>query len=274
MKHVLVTGASSGIGQDCVRVLSKAGFRVHAAVRKTVDASAWSDYPNVEPILFDVTDEESCVKAWSILEPKLSLANEIHLVNNAGIAVGGPVEGVPLEEWRKQFEVNVFGLLRITQLMLPMVREKRGRIVNISSVSGLTALPFLGPYCASKFAVEAISDSLRRELRSSGAKVILIEPGSVATPIWEKSMAGPIQLPAALERTYGREVGSFLSLIREAAANAIPVRMVSQVIEKALTDPNPRPRYLVVAGRDRIRGVLLRYLPDRWVDAMLGKLIS
>ena len=275
MKAVIITGASSGIGKDTALVLAKAGYQVFAGVRKKKDFEGWTGQPNVTPVVLDVAREEDCLRAVADHGKVLSAAKAVHLVNNAGIALGGPVEGLPLEKWKEQFEVNVFGLLRSTQAFLPFVRATRGRVVNISSVSGLATSPYLGPYSASKFAVESISDALRREMRQFGVEVIVVEPGPVATPIWEKSLGRKEEvlglINEEMRKLYGREMEVFFREVDKAGKSGIPVRMVSSTVEKALSAKKPRTRYMLGPPGTGISMGLVGALPDRWVDAIMSR---
>ena len=176
----LVTGASSGIGRACATHLASRGFHVLAGVRNEADAP-----PRTEPIRLDVTRAEDIAAAAERVGPSLHA-----LVNNAGIAVNGPIEVVPVEDWRHQFEVNVIGQVAVTRALLPALLDARGRIVNMSSIGGRVAMPLFGPYAASKFALEAVSDTLRREVGPHGVKVARVEPGIIATPIWGKGSRG------------------------------------------------------------------------------------
>ena len=186
MKSVVITGASTGIGRACTLYLDELGWRVFAGVRKAVDGDALRDLASdrLVPLILDVADEAGVARAADEVAAVVGDDGLHGLVNNAGIAVGGPLEFVPLEDVRRQFEVNVFGLLRTTQAMLSMIRAARGRVVNVSSQGGKVAAPYFGPYCASKFAVEAMSDSLRRELKPWGLHVSVVEPGAIDTAIW------------------------------------------------------------------------------------------
>ena len=181
---MVITGASTGIGAACATHLRGLGFRIFGGVRKPEDAERLRS-AGAEPLTIDVTDADSIRSAAS----QLGDAPLAGLVNNAGVAVAGPVEFVPIEELRHQLEVNVIGQVAVTQAFLPALRRARGRVVNIGSIGGRVALPLLSPYAASKFALEAITDSLRRELRPWGMHVSIVEPGAVATPIWDKSRA-------------------------------------------------------------------------------------
>ncbi len=275
MKHVVITGASSGIGQAAAVRLAEAGFQVWAGVRKDADAKAWKKVPNARALKIDVASDESVASALAEARDALTDAGEVHLVNNAGIAVSGPVEGVSIERWKEQFEVNVFGLLRATQAFLPFVRGTRGRVVNISSVSGLATSPYLGPYSASKFAVEAISDALRRELRQFGCRVIVLEPGPIATPIWEKNFEKKDvvlnSMPVDLRDVYGRELEKFLKGAAKSARGAVPVDRVSDAIELALTAAKPKARYVVGAKGLPAAMTVAGLLPDSWVDAIVAR---
>ena len=174
----LVTGASTGIGRACAIHLAALGFHVLAGVRDPADAP-----DGLEPLQLDVTSEEDVAAAAERVGAELHV-----LVNNAGIAISGPVEIVPVEEWRRQIEVNLLGQVAVTRALLPAILRARGRVVNMSSIGGRVASPLFGPYSASKFALEAVSDALRREVAPHGVRVVSIEPGGIATPIWGKGM--------------------------------------------------------------------------------------
>lgn len=273
-KIVVITGSSSGIGRETALFLASRGFHVLAGVRKEKDMEALSRHAGITPAIMDVTEEGSVRAAAA--HPLLHGASEVHLVNNAGIAVGGPIEATPVSRWKQQFDVNVFGLVSATQAFLPHIRATKGRIVNISSVSGLAASPYLAPYSSSKFAVEAISDSLRRELRQFNVKVIAIEPGPIKTPIWEKGMASheKSSLSAQMQSLYGKELGFFESLVKKSEAEAVEVRKVSKLIETALTTLRPRTRYVVGAKGLSLQMKLARLLPDKWLDSAIAKQLS
>ncbi len=275
MKVAIVTGASSGIGKAAALRLAERGYQVLAGVRKSADADAWKNIPRVTPLKIDVANEDSIEKACKEVSDLLSGAQEVHLVNNAGIAVAGPIEGVSLARWREQFEVNVFGLVRVTQAFLPQIRRTSGRIVNISSVSGLATSPYLGPYSASKFAVEAISDALRRELRQFGVKVVVVEPGPIATPIWEKNLGRKDMLLAdlspAMQELYGKQLAKFQKGVELSASTAAPVDKVSDVIEKALLLRNPRTRYVVGTRGLATQMAIFGVAPDFMVDYLVAK---
>jgi NAD(P)-dependent dehydrogenase (short-subunit alcohol dehydrogenase family) len=259
MRTALVTGASSGIGAACAARLVGAGWRVFAGVRRAGDAPA-----GTEEILLDVTDEDHVRAAAERIE-------ELHgLVNNAGIAIAIPLEFIPLEELRRQFEVNVVGQVAVTQAFLPAVRRARGRIVFMGSIAGRSALPVLGPYAASKHALEAIADSLRMELRPFGIAVSLVEPGSILTPIWTRSAARADELlermDGSVNELYGDRIAAFRKIaMKRGAAGASP-DVVAEVVERALTADRPRTRYLV--GRDAKLRAGFQRLPDKLRDRL------
>jgi NAD(P)-dependent dehydrogenase (short-subunit alcohol dehydrogenase family) len=271
---VVVTGASTGIGEACARMLADRGFRVLAGVRKDEDGErVRAAGERIEPVRLDVTDEASIAAAAQ----RVGDAPLAGLVNNAGISVSGPLEFVPLDEWRRQLEVNVIGQVAVTQALLPALRRARGRIVNIGSVGGRVAVPLLSPYAASKFAMEGISDSLRRELRGQGVHVSIVEPGSIATRIWEKGVAAADglreQAPPEAEEVYGPLIEALRKEAASTAERAIPPEAVAKVVLHALTADRPRVRYVV--GRDakmRIRAAGL--LPDRAFDALVARALQ
>jgi NAD(P)-dependent dehydrogenase (short-subunit alcohol dehydrogenase family) len=196
------------------------------------------------------------------------------LVNNAGIGVAGPQEFLTPEDWRRQFEVNVFGHIATTQALLALIRKARGRIVNVTSIAGRMATPFLGPYAASKHAMEAVSDSLRQELRPWGIHVAIIEPGSIATPIWEKSQATADDLernlPEEAMQLYGKSFQAMRAAARKFEAAGIPPDRVARAVEHALASGRPRTRYVV--GFDATVQRLLRGLvPDRLRDRLVAQ---
>ena len=270
---VLVTGASTGIGEATALHLKELGFDAVGAVRKEEDAERLRS-AGLRTVKLDVADSATIAAARS----ELGDAPLAGLVNNAGIAVAGPLEFLPLDQLRLQLEINLVGQLAVTQAFLPALRAAHGRIVNVSSIGGRVALPLVGAYNASKFGLEGISDSLRRELRPQGVDVIVIEPGGVRTPIWRKGneLADEIQegMPPEAERLYG---GMIAALRRETAKIAektgIEPREVAETIGKALTAKRPRTRYLV--GTDaKIRGPLSKVMPDRLMDRAIGRAIG
>lgn len=272
---VMITGTSSGIGRATALYLAERGHRVFAGVRKASDADALiaSGAAGLSPVMIDLTDERSISAAADQVKQALGTAPLLGLVNNAGIGLGGPVEFLAAAEIRRQLEVNVVGQLAVMRAFIPMLRGSRGRIVNISSVGGKAATPFLAPYCASKFALEAISDCLRAELKPWGIEVAVVEPGSVQSSIWDKSRDTVDEVSRSLPpegmQLYGEKLGQMGKLIAAQEKMAIPAERVAKVIEHALTARRPRTRYLV--GTDAKLMALFHWLlPDRAYDAVLA----
>jgi NAD(P)-dependent dehydrogenase (short-subunit alcohol dehydrogenase family) len=267
---VLVTGASTGIGEATALHLKELGYDSVAAVRKDEDAERLAA-SGLRTVRLDVTDTGSIAAARS----ELGDGPLAGLVNNAGVAVAAPLEFLPLDQLRHQLEVNLIGQVAVTQAFLPALRAGRGRIVNVSSIGGRMAAPLLGAYNASKFGLEAVSDSLRRELHSQGVDVIVIEPGGVKTPIWRKGgeLASELaaDMPPEAERLYGRQVEAVRAqTVRIASETGIEPRVVAETIGRALTSKRPRARYLV--GRDaKTRGPIAKLLPDRLMDRLVAR---
>lgn len=276
---VVITGASTGIGRTSALHLDALGFRVFAGVRKAADGEALrrdaSD--RLTPLSIDVTDAASIEAAAKEVAGALGGEGLAGLVNNAGIVVSGPLEFVPMDEWRQQMEVNFFGLVAVTQAFLPLVRKAKGRIVNVSSIGGKVSTPFLSPYAASKHAVEGLSDSLRRELRSLGIFVSLIEPGAVATPIWEKGNAAAkerrAQLSEEANALYGAAMGKLQEAVGKVEKGAIPPEEVAKAIAHALTADRPKTRYLV-GIEAKVQNALSSLLPDRMMDGFLARFLG
>jgi NAD(P)-dependent dehydrogenase (short-subunit alcohol dehydrogenase family) len=270
---VLVTGASTGIGEATVMHLLELGFDPIAAVRKDDDAERL-EARGLRTTRIDVTDADQIAAARTALgdEPLAGL------VNNAGIAVAAPLEFLPIERLRQQLEINLIGQAAVIQAFLPALRRARGRIVNVSSIGGRVGLPLVGAYNASKFGLEGLSDSLRRELRPHGVDVILIEPGGVKTPIWKKGeqLADEMMedVPPEAERLYGRLIENVRKgTQRIARETGIEPSVVAEVIGKALTASRPRARYLV--GSDaKQRAVMAALLPDRVMDRLIGRALG
>jgi NAD(P)-dependent dehydrogenase (short-subunit alcohol dehydrogenase family) len=265
---VLVTGASTGIGEATVMHLRELGFSPIAAVRKDEDAERLEGR-GLRTTRIDVTDADQIAAAREALgdEPLAGL------VNNAGIAVAAPLEFLPIDRLRQQLEINLIGQAAVTQAFLPALRRGRGRIVNVSSIGGRVGLPLVGAYNASKFGLEGLSDSLRRELRPHGVDVILIEPGGVKTPIWKKGeeLADEMleDVPPEAERLYGRMIAAVRTgTQRIARETGIEPSEVAEVIGTALTSSRPRARYLV--GSDaKQRAVMAKLLPARVMDRLI-----
>jgi NAD(P)-dependent dehydrogenase (short-subunit alcohol dehydrogenase family) len=269
---ILISGASSGIGLCCALMLSEQGFQVLAGYRSEDDAERLRAlHRHILPIRLDVTSEISIQEALCQVELILAGRGLYGLVNNAGIAVGGPLEFLPIEAMRRQLEVNVIGPVALTQAFIPLLRQARGRIVNMGSIAGLSALPFVGPYSASKYALEALTDALRVELRPWGIEVAVIEPGVIATPIWEKSLQAAValgpQLPPQLMALYGRALEILKVETQKASRRGLPPKQVAQAVIHALTSSRPRTRYLI--GWDARLRCLFSCLPDRLQDWLI-----
>jgi NAD(P)-dependent dehydrogenase (short-subunit alcohol dehydrogenase family) len=275
---VLITGASTGIGHASALHLASLGFKVFAGVRREEDAARLRAAGNgsIEPLHIDVTDQGSIQRAAETVRGSVDGGGLAGLVNNAGIAVPGPLEYLPIEEFRRQMEVNLVGQVAVTQAFLPMLRTARGRIVNIGSIGGRVALPLLGPYAASKHAMEGLSDSLRRELRPSGIEVSLVRPGPIATEIWERGNTTADELLARMpgvETHYGPAIAASRAWASERAGEAVAPSVVAAVVGDALTADKPRTRYLV-GPRAKLLVRLREILPDRWFDALIERLAS
>jgi NAD(P)-dependent dehydrogenase (short-subunit alcohol dehydrogenase family) len=268
MAAVLVTGASTGIGEACALHLDRLGHTVFAGVRREADGERLADQASslLQPVQLDVTDVDQVTAALDTVAEAVDGAGLAGLVNNAGTAMGGPVELLPLAEWRRQLEVNVIGQVAVTQAALPLLRTARGRVAFIGSVSGRISTPMMAPYCASKHAIEAIGESLREELRLWGMRVAVIEPGAIATPIWAKGRETAERLEALLgpegERLYGAGMTRVRGMIDHQERVGIPPAKVAAAVEHALFAKRPKHRYPV--GTDARVGALLdRLLPDR-----------
>jgi NAD(P)-dependent dehydrogenase (short-subunit alcohol dehydrogenase family) len=262
----VVTGCSSGIGEACAVRLAAAGHRVVAGVRRDADGERLSRRSDsIVPCLLDVTDPAHVEGLVRQLD-ELGVAGLDGVVNNAGIARGGPLEFLALEEWRTQLEVNLLGQIAVTKALIPQLRRARGRLVYIGSIAGRVSTPLLGPYGASKHAIQAVAESLREELRPWGIAVSVVEPGAVRTPIWAKGRAYAddleARLPVAAHVLYHDAIVGLRRSIDRQERVGVPPARVAAVVERALTARRPHYRYLV--GRDaKGAGALERLLPDR-----------
>lgn len=272
-RAVVITGASTGIGRATALHLARLGFRAYAGVRRTEDADSLRQEgaERLEPIMLDVTDPES-VKAAARRVAEEVPEGLAGLVNNAGIVVPGPIELVPLDELRSQFEVNLIGAVAATQAFLPQLRKAKGRIVNIGSLNGFLSAPLNGPYSMSKFAMEAMSDALRMELKAWGIEVAILEPGSISTPIWSKSKARGKSLVEKIPPENAALYAPFIKGLEESADRfarmGIPPERVAEVVAHALTANRPRTRYRV--GRDsQLLRLFVRWVPDRLRDRLI-----
>ena len=275
-RSVVVTGASTGIGYAVAQLLAREGFHVFAGVRRMDDADRLVEEIGDEltPLVFDVTDPQGVADAARDVGERLANTTLAGLVNNAGIATAGPLLHQPIDEFRRQLEINVVAQVAVIQAFAPLLGADRarngppGRIVNMSSVAGRIAAPFLGAYAASKHALEAVSDSLRRELMLYGVDVIVIEPGSVATPIWDK--AENADYTPYLRTDYKDSVSRLRAhALKEGRAGFPPERVAASVL-RALVAPKPPTRIPVVPGRLK-NWLLPRLLPDRALDALIAK---
>jgi NAD(P)-dependent dehydrogenase (short-subunit alcohol dehydrogenase family) len=270
---VVVTGASRGIGAAIVRRLVGDGFRVVAGVRRTEDATRLRDRlgGRVLPVLLDVTDPDAVAATAELVGGEVDDRGLTGLVNNAGIAVAAPLEFLPPAELRRQLDVNVVGQHAVTQALVPLLRRGRGRIVNLGSIGDRVVAPVTGPYHVSKFALRAWSDTLRLELSPWGIEVVLVEPGAVATPIWETSIAAAERLrqvlPPNVEELYGRAMAAARAGALRNAARGMPAAEVATVVARALTVRRPRTRYLV--GTDARVAAIVARLPDRLRDRLV-----
>ena len=281
MKSVVITGTSTGIGRSTALLLDREGWRVFAGVRRDEDGESLrkESSERLTAIRIDVTDSNSIASSARRVGEAVGDSGLDGLVNNAGIGFGGPIEFTNLDQMRAGFEVNVFGPIAVSQAFLPLLRlgGTDARVVNISSGAGRIAMPLLGPYCSSKFALEAISDAMRVELRGFGIKVVVIEPGFIDTPMQTKAQTQVPEEAAATgelgERYYGKAFQKLQESFARFAKNAAPPEKVARQIQRALSAANPRARY--TAGPDaKLLSVLNRILPDRLKDAINGRLIG
>jgi NAD(P)-dependent dehydrogenase (short-subunit alcohol dehydrogenase family) len=276
MPDVVITGASSGIGFAACQVLVRRGFRVFGSVRTQVDADRLTEQLGARyvPLIFDVTDPDSVNQAAAAVTITLGEQRLFGLINNAGIAVLGPLAYVPLERFRLQIEVNLLGVHTVTQAFLPLLGTESsrvgepGRVINISSISGRLAMPFAGAYAASKFGLEGYSDSLRRELMLFGIKVILIEPRAVVTPIWNNAEVAVVQqFP---NTPYDRPLRVFAGQAMREAKTGLPSQKVGELIWRVLTTPRPRARYPILPHR-LVEWSIPRRLPTEFLDYCIAK---
>jgi NAD(P)-dependent dehydrogenase (short-subunit alcohol dehydrogenase family) len=278
MKSVIVTGASTGIGWGCAKVLVASGFRVFGSVRKQMDADRLSEEfgTNFTPLIFDVTDEAAVAAGAKRVETTLGDETLFGLVNNAGIAVPGPLLYLKIDDFKYQLTVNLTGQLIVTQAFAPLLGVDRsrkgapGRIVMISSVGGKTASPFLGPYSASKFALEGMSESLRRELMLFGIDVIIVAPGAVATPIWDKADA--VDVTQFANTPYAPALDKVKDHMISNGKRGLPPEKLGEVVKTALTVSKPKTRYTVTP--DLIQNLMVNILPKRIVDNIIARRVG
>lgn len=275
MKSVVVTGVSTGIGWGTAKVLVKKGFRVFGSVRKQADADRLSKElgPNFVPLIFDVTDEKAVRAGADKVRAALAGETLAGLVNNAGIAVPGPLAHLPIAEFQQQINVNLTGVLIVTQAFLPLLgadkslKGDKGRIVNISSVGGKNGAPFIGAYAASKHALEGFSESLRRELMLYGIDVIIIGPGAVATPIWDK--AGETETSAFEKTDFGPALERVRAYMIGLGKKGLSAERLGKCVHNALTTAKPKVRYAIVP--DPLQSWIQGRIPKRTLDRIIAK---
>src|SRR3954463_15666556 len=274
MRACLVTGASTGIGEACTRRLDAAGWQVFAGVRREADAARLRQGASarLHPVTIDVTDAASIAAAATEVRSAAG-GGLAGLVNNAGVALAAPLEYLPIDELRRLIDVNVIGQIAVTQAFLPLLRASRppARIVLMGSIGGRATTPFLGAYSASKYALEAMADALRMELQPWSIEVAIVEPGSIATPIWskgaEKGASIATRLPAEALARYGAALEALRYAAGDAGRRGLPPDAVAKVVEHALSSARPKTRYLV--GTDAKIRARTAILPDRMQDRLL-----
>jgi len=274
MRSVVITGASGGIGRACALRLARNGFRVFAGYRDEADGASLTAEATgqLEPLPIDVTDAAQVASAAGAVEEAVGAEGLWGLVNNAGIPVPGPVESLPIDDLRRQLEVNLVGQVAVTQALLPSLRRARGRVLNMTSVGGRVATPFMGAYNASKFGLEGISDALRRELAGVGVDVCAVEPGSIATAIWDRGREHAdgvvVGMSAEARAAYGDDLRAALDTASKTGERGMEPDKVARTVEHALTVGRPRPRYVV--GADARGMILLQsVLPTRVFDRLM-----
>jgi NAD(P)-dependent dehydrogenase (short-subunit alcohol dehydrogenase family) len=268
----IITGASTGIGAATARELARRGFHVLAGVRRDLDADAMRG-PGIEPLIVDITNPDHIRALATRVQGDPQGRAVRALVNNAAIAVNAPVEVFAIDEWRRLFEVNLFGHIAVTQALLPALIRSKGRVVNISSVGGRMAMATYGPYASTKFALEAVSDSLRREIAPFGVQVVVVEPGAVRTEMAGRAIAAARELASNMTSEQSQRYGGLVHAIAAQAASftesGLPADAAAKVIAAAVTARKPRTRYTV--GRDAAQlTVLARILPDRTLDRVFA----
>ena len=274
MKYALVTGVSTGIGYESLKALISKGYYVYGSVRKQTDADRLKEeFPKgFTPLIFDVTDQEGVDHAVNQVTAEIGDRGLSCLVNNSGIAIGGPLQHQPIEDFESQFQVNVIGLMRVTQAFMPLLGARKshsiepGRIINISSVAGKFAQPFVGAYVSTKHAVEGLSHSLRRELLIYGIKVIIVGPGAVKTPIWDKG----INMEPYSDTAYGSILKRFAKVAKKGGEAGLDASFLGLKIAEIAEKSNPKLRYAFVPN-SLTNWTIPRLLPDRWVDRFVKK---
>ena len=277
-KNLLISGCSTGIGRACALHFAKIGYQVYASVRKASDAQSLktADHSgNLEPVILDVTNELQLSELKADLSARTGDEGLAGLINNAGIARGGPLEYVLPQDVRDMFNVNVMGPLLLTQAFLPLVRVARGRIVTIGSIGGRLANPMMGAYCISKFGLEAFNDALRQELAPHGIHVSLIEPGPIKTPLLQGSDHQIQEVLDSLSNEatdrYGESIEQIRGYFQTVQDKASPPQAVADAVQRALESRKPKTRYLVTTEA-KIANFLRWALPDRALDSVVSKM--
>ena len=277
MENILITGVSTGIGYSLCKIFLENGCRVFGSVRNSDDAKRLSDDlgDNFHPLVFDVTDHKSVYASVAGVQKAINGKGLACLINNAGIAVGGPVMFTSLEDYQRQFNVNLFGAIAVTKAYLPLLGavknydSKPGKILNMSSVSGQIAFPFLSPYCASKFALEAFGDSLRRELLLYGIDVISIEPGPIKTPIWRKS---PELSDEVMKSDYGPIMENFQYKVRKSAKQGMESDDLAKEVYRIFKKKNPKTRYVFLNNKFTNFTIPRYFISSRKFDGIIKKM--
>jgi NAD(P)-dependent dehydrogenase (short-subunit alcohol dehydrogenase family) len=276
---IVITGVSTGIGYATAKLLAERGFQVFGSVRSEQDAKHTSQtlVSDFFPLIFDVTDQPSVQKAADLVREKLGQQRLFGLINNAGIEMAGPLAYLPVERFRTQLEVNLIGVLSVTQSFLPLLGTEPnrigspGRIINISSMLGRLAVPFVGAYCASKFGLEGLSDTLRREMVLFGIDVVVVEPGAIVTPIWEKAEGKMLQdYP---NTPYQRSLTRFVETAMKSGREGFPASKVAELIERILSTKKPKARYTLIP-KHLVEYTIPRLLPARTLDYFMGKYLG
>ncbi|MBK7429284.1 MAG: SDR family oxidoreductase [Saprospiraceae bacterium] len=276
MKSVVITGVSTGIGFAAAAELLNKGYKVFGSVRSESDANRlqrlWG--PEFVPLIFDISNDAAVRQAAGLVKDALKGATLTALINNAGIAHSGPIQFFSLDNMREQLEINVIGLLRTTQLFLPLlggIKEKvetPGKVINISSVSGIITTPFMGPYCASKFAVESLSDAMRREFSVYGIKVVVVQPGPIKTEIWRKAKEQVDEYP---DNIFSPLLANRSAIVDKRSKNALPVEKVATLLREIIENKKPQDRYLITPNKPMVQ--LARRLPVWLQDKLLIKML-
>lgn len=274
---IFITGASTGMGEYCAVELAKRGYRVFAGVRKPADGEALkAQAAAIEPVIVDVVNEAQVKDAARTVEQALAGAPLLALWNNAGISVNGPLEFMPLRDLRRQLDVNVIGQVAATQAFLPMLRKFKGRILITGSIGGFFTTPMLTPYCMSKYAMEAMADGLRRELRPFGVHVVLLEPGGIQSKIWEKGIGESESFiqnaPPEMMETYGWLVNALRKLAPQMEKRSKSPEEVLKCVVHALESPKPKTRYRM--GANSTAQKIIASLPDRVQDSLVAKMMG